>query len=316
MRRNAFAARPKKFRGRGMHGVITHPGFHTTDAFGVACTYAHAKVDDLLPGVNQMGGILSRKKPWRYPIHDYPVVVSLVMNGLQRLPDYDAHNYWAGPVEDTLRDFEQWGKGRTFEDFVDYVDRSEFESQDSPDDIADALCQILDAYPSEHAGYRIRDFLEAQPDPDRALLAVLREPANPVLLMHVCQQYRYLEDVHERRICAVDYMRPFFRHLLPYYEDPEWEEDRWEEKKAAIERAGYATVSLGNVYDSQDPVAHVRVYEVPPESIMPGQEQELMPWGSYEPRVEYHGTSYVNLVSAAPKLARRLPRPPPPYEES
>lgn len=313
VKRNACLAKPSKFRGRGMRGVVTHPGFHTTDKFGVACTYAQAKVEDLLPGLNQTGGILSKTKPWSYPIHDYPVIVSLVMNGLTRLPDYDAFEYWAGPVADFLHEFEQYGKGRTFENFWTYVDRLESPSQDAPNDLLTALLSLLDGYPAERAPYQIRDFLEAQPDPDRALDTILRNPANPVFLMHICQQYRYLEDVPEWRICAVDYMRPLFDYMLPHYDNPEWEEERWDEKTEALERAGYTHFGHGNLEDEQDPITTSRVYEIPPESITPDRGQALMPWGERSPRVEFHGTNYVNLRWAAPGLTRKLPAPPEPY---
>lgn len=315
-KRNAFAAKPRKFRGRGMHGVFTHPGFHTTDRFSVACSYANAKVDDLTATQNDFTGIL--KPGWRHFMPDYPVIVSLVMNGLVRLPDYDAFEYWAGPAEQFLNEFAQFGSEMTLGGFNSYLNHWESapqESEDAPGSATDALGLLLDGQPWVHVGQRILEFLEQQPDPDGALQRIIDEPNNPVFLMHVAQQYRYLEDVPEMRICAVDYMRPFFDRLLPHYDDPEWEAEQWEKKQEHIEAAGYATVSLTDVYDDQDPTVTTRVYEVPPESIIPDRGQQLFPWGDRTPRVEYHGTSYVNLRAAAPRLARRLPKPPPPYKE-
>ena len=85
---NAFLAKPTKFRGRGMHGVISYPGFHTTTRYSVACSYANAKVDDLTPSE----WTATLKKSWSSPMPDYPVVISLVMRGKPRV-EYHGTSY-------------------------------------------------------------------------------------------------------------------------------------------------------------------------------------------------------------------------------
>lgn len=315
MRKNVFAAKPAKFAGRQMMGVISHPGFHTTDRYGVACNYANAKVDQHTPSE----WTATLKRGWHYPMSDYPVVVSLVMNGLERLPDYDAFEFWAPAVQTTFEEFEQYGNGEDVDAFADFVEgRDTFTNEEaSPSSAVDALSLILDGSTNEQVGRRILDWITDQPDPEGALRFATNNPDDPAFLMHITQQFRYLEDVDERRICGVDYMRPFFDHLLPHYDDPEWEEQRWEDREARIVAAGYATVTLADVYDSHDPTVVKTVYEVPPESIRTPDSGQLHfgDWHTPKPRVEYHGTSYLNFRAAAPGLASHLPPPPPPYEE-
>lgn len=309
-RRNVFLAKPAKFRGRQMMGVVEYPGFHTTDLYGVACAYAHGKVEDL--ATTEWGATI--RKGWNDPMADYPVVVSLVMNGLERLPDFDAFEYYADPVAQLLEEFEHSGEDLTVKGFDEFIGSGFEDSLDNPSDLWGALDQLLMGTAMDRVSGSMRDFFLSQPDPDEALRRAMDDPKDPRLLMFASRQYRYLENVSEHRICAVDYMKPFFGKLLPHWDDPEWESQGWERRVENIEKAGYATVSLTDVYDGRDPCETTNVYSVPPETIIPDRGQELMPWGERKPRVEYHGTSYVNLRRAAPRLMRRLPVPPEPYQ--
>ena len=311
MRRNAFDAKPTKFAGRQMLGVISHPGFHTTDRYSVACSYAYAKVDSQAP--TEISPAI--KKGWEYPMTDYPVVVSLVMNGLGRLPDYDAFEYWEAPANGFLESFLEHGD---VDDGVFGLARFEEDGvfeYDTPENALDALASILDGNPYYQVGGRITDWVELQPDPDGALNLLLSSINHlpPRFLMEITRQYRYTDNVNASRICSVDYMKPFFDYLFPHYDDPEWEKRRIDDRLANIEAAGYATVNMNDVYDDIDPTQVTNVFSIDPNSITPDTGQTLFPWGSHKPRVEFHGTSYKNLISAAPNLP--LPVPPPPYEE-
>jgi len=313
MRRNAFAARPKHFHGRPLHGTIKFPGFHTTDILDIAKAYAHAKVDAMTP--SEWGATL--KKGWTYPMWDYPVIVTLDMRGLKALPDYDAFEYWLQPAADFLREFMQYSpymRDTTFAKFERYLNTYDGDTeQETPHNTSDALGQIWGMFGTSDVAYRIRSWLEAQLDPDAALRAVLRNPQRDDFLMNIAHQYRYDQDIEEKRITGVWYMLPFFDKLWPHYDDPEWESDQCEKRIDNIEAAGYATITMGNITDNQDPSALILVYEAPPPRQV--AEQLHMFGHKPEPRLEYHGTTYKNLCDAARELAKRIPKPPPPYQE-
>jgi len=247
--------------------------------------------------------------PWRLhpkperPLPDYPVIVTLDMDGLVPLADYDAEKLWPD-VRDVLREFfrmnpeaehrhlERWLEGDL------HTERRQFARGDST---LDALFRIA-SWRIEDPYGALRDFVDGYPSANilellRAMSESDSRPPDEVLCA-LSDQYRYVEDVEESRIFVVSYMKPFWPDLLDWQEE---EHEEGEESDAdlagRLEVAGFSVLDIEDVDRGTAQVAAAAVYSK----------------RSRPKRPEYHGTSYRNLLSAAPRLGKKLPVPPPPF---
>jgi hypothetical protein len=289
-RPNKFKAKPERHAGPVMRGVYTHPGFHTTGMIEVAACYAQAHV------VTSMGYETDET------LADYPVIVTLDMHGLSPLADYDAEETLWPAVRDLLREFFRMNPEGDEHDLSSWLEVDVSEGREPlgrGDSATEALFRV--------AGWRIENpysalysSLDALGEPHE-VMEMLRELADgsrkpsDELLCALADQYRYIEDVSEARVVAVDFMRPFWPALLDYQAA---EDDDDEGEAERIESAGWAVMDVENVYDDRVDIATSRVYAK----------------RSKTKRPEYHGTSYLNVLSAAPRIAKKLPVPPPPFQ--
>ena len=287
-RPNKFLAKPERYAGPTMAGSYSHPGFHTTATEEVAACYAQAHG---VPHFDVSVGM---------PIYDYPVIVKLDMAGLVPLADYDAEKQLWPDVLWMLREFFRMNKKATEHDLVSWLefDPAEGDAIERGDAATDWLFKI-GSWKIDNPSMALREFVESYPGND--VLGLLKrladgdEKPSQEMLCALADQYRYLDDVDERRIVGVSYMRPFWPVLLSY---EEVESDG--ELAIQLEQAGWA------VLDVEDAIRREARVDTQPVYTKRGRPK----------RPEYHGTTYRNLLSAAPKLGRRLPAPPPPFKES
>jgi hypothetical protein len=250
-----------------MHGVASHPGFHTGATVEIAAPYAQARFEE-----GERGGMF----------RDYPVLVALDMRGLRALTDYDAEM----EVRTNIVDVVQGNKIITLDDLEHVCDHLERETPDS------ALEALFLNHPAIHnPSCALFHYLAdlGTVVAHTILSEIRRGKVRPTMLRDVTQQYRYLDFVNTSRITAVGYMKPFWQSLI------EWDQGEREERLInAVEALGF---DVAGPYDEPQ-VEITWVYERPV---------------SRNARVEYHGTSYLRLLQAAPELASVLPVPLAPF---
>jgi hypothetical protein len=282
--KNAFLAKPTKHYGPAMSGVATHPGFHTGSNMSICQPYAQAKVGDFTP--DSWG-----KELQRHVMRDYPVIIELDMQGVPFTLDYDAARWFNDAVQQAISESDD------FDSLDNHLEMSSSE-EELPSSMLEALFYLSGAKP-DRAVYSLRNWLQDQPDPEEAFAKIKKDGLPDELLAQVSGQFRYTQDVPTGRIVAVHYILPVFNYLFPHYEDPDWHHDKIIER---IEAAGYDTVSLANVYDDSEVLTVAKSFDVSPK-LFPVENQ----------RIEFHGTSWKNLLSAAPELVDVLPLPPKPF---
>ena len=282
--RNPFLARPTKHYGSGTVGVATHPGFHTGSSMGVCQPYAQAKVEEFVP--DSWG-----KELQTHTMRDYPVIIELDMQGLPFTIDYDAANWFGDAVKRAIEESEDFDALDSHFDFGD-------SEEEMPSSMIEALFYLSGAQP-HRAVYNLRDWLLQQQDPYESFAKIKKEGLPDELLAHVSGQFRYTQDVPSGRVVTVHYIRPVFNYLFPHYDDPDWHHDKIIDR---IEAAGYDVVTLENVYDNSEVLNVVKSIDVS-QKLFPAENQ----------RIEFHGTSLRNLLSAAPELKDILPLPPKPF---
>ncbi len=228
-------------------------------------------------------------------VTDYPVVVALkVPETAIKDVDYDAVNV----VMDTLKyqmeevvketenlsdDSEIIDKAQheidmyTFESEADIEDPYSLTSEETFSHFSNPLAQIID---NSRFPEMIRDFAETGEVPKDAA-------------MYASQQFRYLEDIPENTIVAVWYLLPMAEEMTDFEmnDDNTSLEQKWE---------GFDLLDKGDAWGGLYSPAYTLVYGDAPE---------------YKDGVEYHGTTYLRLLKAAPEL--QLPPPPsPPFINS
>lgn len=271
MKRKAFPFLADPPETRSYIGISEYPGFHTTEDFSVATMYALGKVDP------------EESSNDTHYVKDYPVVVALDMTGFQPKTDYDAVEIVKEVLEIHLKklvglledDFSDSNIGSKTQEFVEYgmtqtdfqpTTSREFLSSDIFNYMEEPLFMLIDKpyYPDI-----VRGFAETGNISDQAL-------------MDATAQFRYTEDVDEKYITAVYYIKP----VSDLVEDDDESADfKWE---------GFDIIDYDSAYGG---------YWSPKQTLVYGKEQE---------GVQYHGTTYLRLKQSAPALD--LPRPPsPPY---
>lgn len=282
-RRNDFQSKPKQFRGSPTMGVYRYPGFHT--AASMVTTFAYAQI-------KAIGHEADVSDPF---VDDYPVIVELDMNGLAQLPDYDAIDL-AYPVivflaKQVIRESEESGKSA-----IDILyEYAEFGEQQELPPIEETI-QLLFTVGASAVNDPIHALLNVareKPNPDDFILRASKKKMTDAELMEVVGQYRYDQDVSSERIIKVYYLKPWWPEFI------DWEEDE-DEVAEELESIGWIVLGTDDAYSNDE------------------RAEEFLVWNRKTPkssRLEYHGTSYKNLLSAASHLKQELPEPPSPYRD-
>lgn len=300
-RPNKFRSKPEKYAGETMAGVHSHPGFHTAGTMEIAACYAQAKVLAL---------------PWLLfpradkPLPDYPVIVTLDMEGLVPLADYDAERQIWPMVHELLLEFFRMNPDadrRTLERWLE-VDVSEGREPMGRDDPSLSALFVIASWRIGDPYRALRDFIDKCPCEDvmGLLRSIVESSSRPPddFLCALADQYRYVEDVSESRITSISYMKPFWPKLLDYQADQEWDElepgpaESDTDLSEKLEAFGWSVLDVEDVYNEIARIVTTEVYfarRVPK-------------------RPECHGTTYRNLLSAAPRLGKKLPVPPLPFQ--
>ena len=278
-RKNPFKARPERYHGATQRGVTSHPGFHTADFIDYAAPYAQAK------------GI---------PPADYPVVLEFDLRGLPYKSDYDAEKALEA-CRDALTSYGHNDFGafkRAIESFAHGGSEEEdslvqLEHGASGVDILFGNAQAYNRPVATFADYAYGLDNDAQL---RALFEGLIAGTLPSkTVADIFKQRRYLADVESDRLTAVFYMPPVAKLFYAYGSSPDPDKDV--ERIAALEEKGWQVFTEDETQAGSVTVKYHEVWRTQPE---PGAPQ-------------YHGTSYRNLLLAAPHLRAELPTPPPPY---
>lgn len=306
----AFDPRPKHFHGPQARGTMELPGFHTAISLDMAAPYAQMKVS--VPWLGEVFRFEVEDWDRDLSIGDYPVILSLDMSGLHPLPDYDALSM-TDVLQVVLEELPRYAKEGSLLDALHEMSESDYMQQKDEGPYGDPVTVGL--------------FALAQPPYDAAagaLLGVLQQTMEDLplftnemkeawaerrleewtddpdslpdeIVMHVTGQYRYLEPIGEDRLVAVYFMKPFISPILDFEPRDDKEEQYIEEAEAQ----GYQILTMDDIDSGWSPAT---IHPV----LLLGDEEEG--------RIEYHGTSYCNLIAALPSLASLLPVPPKPFD--
>lgn len=338
-----FEAFPRHYHGRGAGGTPEAPGFHTASRIETTLPYACLKIAHLLP---DSWDKYVRRSVRHEGLEDAGVVVEIDMAGFEPYPDIDAE-YALSNFTTFLDEFAKEADPDydLFEQFYEYIEHwgdYEPEYEDTPEDVLDLLFRLTGPSP-ESLAYSLRGWLETVnvEYANRLLYAAIRGHPDPVMVMYAIGQFRYLLDVPSERIVSVNVLKPWFNHVFPHWEDPDYNAKVVE----SIEKAGLVTANQEDYFSHDVPYDYALSWnmiepapEEPPEKIEGGYEtvpwmrkkptprsRVRVPWqdiGPYRqlyfegmevvPRIEYHGTSLINLCLAAPEfdaIAREIPPP-------
>jgi hypothetical protein len=290
-RPNDFLARPGQKGGEPTLGTHRYPGFHTARDREVTVPYAQQRV------------IAPHSEP-EDTLQDFPVIVELDMDGLTRLPDYDAIMFASEPVSIVAIEALKSDDPAAFLQSYAEMGESELRSFSGGDDVVEALAEGFWSNVSSAADGLSDMLVLALLGEDKDLSAaqamdvlkrLARKKPDPEIVMELIGQYRYEQDVPTSRIVDVDYLKPYWPEVIDASEEP------GEEEAMRVEALGYEVVDVDSADNRQ-----IGVVTSPAFAARARRRRKPK-------RLEYHGTSLLNLLSAAPELGRKLVRPPPPY---
>jgi len=269
-----FLANPPMSQGETYQGILEYPGFHTASTFEVAAAYAVGRILNWSTEEDEQGN---------HYVNDYPVVVKLNMEGFDPKTDYDA---------------EEMVKPALYESLKQFVDLYNINSDTLDEEIEEAAYEFLedssmlegDYVDWEDAKSHINQVFSYMEEPfgnfmnlsnftDEVRNFARNKEISQNALMEVTQQFRYSEDVGENKIVAVYYLNPVGASAGVDY--------GWE---------GFDIVSQDDFSYGDFNFAYELVY------------------GDGDVDGQYHGTTYHNLLNAAPELKDKLPDPPFPYK--
>lgn len=294
--RNKFKASNHLLPVRRMPGVISHPGFHTSTNFDVACVYALTRCED-------------KRFEGSYAINyvtDYPVVAVLDMRGMKKYLDYDADITIREVLDDEL--------GNIVKEHINisqYTDNDIYKILSNEVELYNQLltCQkydsAVDCYSAniyEYMSLPISKIYDEIWAPD-----FIRSYANTRVipdwvLMFITEQYRYIDDVPEERIVGVYYLNPLANRI---FESEDEEEDLIAEKY-------WPGFDCPYIYDITDGIF------APTRTLVYGKnkiDDSQLEMFEDTVKCEYHGTMLSLLKKALPSIAKNLPDPPcPPFK--
>lgn len=298
-----FMAEPPVPQHEKYQGIIEYPGFHTTESFDIAASYAVGRVktsftegDD---GINY--------------VTDYPVVVALDMSGFIPDVDYDAIEIVApvlevqleeliGVLDDDPTDEEIVTAA---EDMIQSFD-NEYEANEDPAEVMTEFAMwnmknpLAKIYENPDFPNALREYMQ---NPD------LKEGPLTKILMDATDQYRYTQDVSEKRVVGVWFVVPVAEEMIEDTSEEDFEEveARW----PGFDVFSQDDVYGGTSYNSEQVYENLESeYDDDVQLSLFTKEQLAV-----EPKIQYHGTTYKRLLEAAPFLDGVLPEPPnPPYQ--
>jgi len=247
------------------------PGFHTATNKNMTAIYAQAAFE------------VSRESlPYSINYYDYPVIVGVNVLGLKSFFDWDAINKTIPTIIDVIDSHE------SYDDLLKFIDFVEMESKFTETAI-EALEELNHNYQNP-AQACISFFQDVDPEyGERIFDLIKKDPQNEKiqkLFLQWVGQYRYEDVIGLDRIVSIDYMTPFFPHILKY--------DASEKIVDEIVDLGFAPLTEDDYYYLSLELETVYQIPIPEEHI-----------------IQYHGTSYSAVTEAFPEL--ELPYPPSPF---
>lgn len=295
-------------------GIIEYPGFHTTKDFDIAAAYAGGRVHSSYTHQDEDG---------THYVTDYPVVVALNMAGHHAVTDYDAVEMVKPGLMTALSEIVNGGYGEdgltedsTDDEIRDAADRytemasgTEMEQQDDP-------IGYVTEEAFSHFGNALRMILDDERFPDAVRLFMQTGEFPDELLIEATNQFRYEEDVDEKRVVGVWYLTPLAGEAVTY--DAQEADEGDEGSEAAIDARwpGFDVPFEDDLMGGSGRFNSQQVYEGEASGVeeegpqLPLFTPEQLP--PPEPDIQYHGTTYLRLLQAAPFLADVLPAPPSP----
>lgn len=295
-RENPFLTKPPvaTYKGTTMKGVHSHPGFHTSENRDIVMPYAQAKAEHSPNFVD-----------------DYPVILGFDMSGLEYLADYDADKAF-----ERIRDYYFMRGGLdSFEEFMnasyDFEEGGYYESEDYPLTRLRPGAIGTDILFSRESAYhrpeeKFAQWVISNDDEEyqEELFHRLKNEDFPSKkLAWLLEQRRYVDDVPDDRLVVVYYMKP----VWPLLEWP-WHDESSQAIEyfiQSLEDNGWTVYTTTEIeedpYDLRAPSIKTAWRRIPKKRM----------YG-----LQYHGTSYQNLITAAPWLKDKLPTPPSPYGRS
>lgn len=314
-RKNPFLAKPEYF-GQSARLKSWEGGFHTTSDFNFAVPYAQLKWNSSPFGSD-----------------DAPVILEIDTTGLRAMADIDARRACIHVVRSTVsglnreaRSVEELPVANLFDDWLENARFNESEPDDTPergDSTQNTLFLLASA--SSHWG-SIRDAqaeITALEDFSffLSICLKLRQNENVALteeedafLISIFKQSVFWNDIPDERLLAVYYMQPYFAVVVREDELEENLEDEDSDGEGTVLdylNHGYEFITEGD-YSLRPSVKKVWVRPEPSAPLLSGLRDEA--WKKR--RVEYHGTSLSNLLSAVPWIAEQLPIPRRPFDGS
>lgn len=313
-RRNPFLAKPQYF-GQSARLKSWEGGFHTTSDFDFAVPYAQLKWSSSPFGSE-----------------DAPVILEIDMTGFRAMADIDARRACIHVVTSGLStsdadvdSVDELPLDSLFDAWLDDAKFNQSEPDDTPergDSVQNALFLLASASShwasvraAQEAITTIEDFtlfLSIFLKLWRNENAALSEEED-AFLISVFKQSVYWNDISDDRLLAVYYMQPYFGAVVREDELEEDLDEEYDGEATIIDylNHGYEFVTEGD-YSLRPSVKKVWVRPEPSAPLLSGLRDEA--WKRR--RMEYHGTSLSNLLSALPWLAEQLPRPKSPFDGS
>lgn len=311
----AFLAQPDLPGGEQFGGVNEYPGFHTTENFDVAATYAVMRVGESFTVEAEDG---------THYVTDYPVVVALDMAGHLPQTDYDAEKVVRQTLEDQLqwviqdRDLTMDSTDEEILEAAEYIAMGgqEYESGGIEDWVQQLWTQTQ---------YTMRNPLDAlvNSDPEGTVEGIRwflqTGQLSDEMLMRGTDQYRYEEDISELRLRTVWYIQPMATEMSDYQSEDSPYFEGVPHEQMDLQWPGFHVTDVDDYMGSYLSFNSEKVWEET-EPRFEGDDAAQLPLFSQEqlPResvIQYHGTTLSRLLQASPGLAGQLPAPPsPPYQ--
>jgi len=222
---------------------------------------------------------------------DYPVVIALDTSGLKRIPDLDVERA-AERLQDNGEAELKYGAVQSVVDLMGHLEETDEHYFDAGDPTQNLL--FAETEPAPNAAPALLNYLESrrgwsEKKEDAFIKRVRAGKLTPEEKMKIWGQGRYMESIGPERVTGVYFVRPFWPEILPDHDDEGSIE-------ALLEgNPGWAFVVED---DQQD---------------LPLGSAASLEWGQPSFSDEYHGTSWENLKSALPAIARQMDLPPAPY---
>ena len=282
-RRNVFLARPTEVAGPITHGVVKFPGFHTASEKDT--TYAYAQIKVVHQDIDHEPGESLRD----IVLEDYPIVIALDMSGMKAKTDYDAVETVRPMLVDVAKQVVAEGD-TPIDELADYVEVGGYHGdRESPREAYQWLFEYGSSVVLEPAS-SLLSFVEDHAHPNAFIRALADGSLPDESLAEIAGQFRYTDNVPTSRVVEAWYVQPWWPKVLEVHDD------RQMERASHLEALNWSVIADEDVFNHMLDAKEASVYS---RKAKPGA------------RIEYHGTSYRNLIKAAPDIG--WPVPPHPY---